>query len=488
MKHEKQMIIIFGATGDLAKRKLIPALYRLHAHGITHIPIVCVGRRNFSQEEFNAWLQMSQFIGTENLSNFVPRLHYINITYDEAGMNLLKGKLESINKEYDCSGNKVFYIAMPPERMGSTVALLKKTNLTKGGFAKVAFEKPFGSDLTSSRNLNKYVSSAFKEDQIYRVDHYLGKELVQNILVFRFANAVFEQVWNRKYVDHVQITVSEDIGIEGRGPYYDAAGAIKDMLQNHLLQVLTLAAMEPPKSWKSLDIRNEKIKLLKNIKKIKPSEIVIGQYSEGKINGKFADAYRKERNVFPQSGTETYVAVKLNIANDRWKGIPFYLRTGKRLSRKYAEINVIFKDVSCKLFSEDKICIPKPNVITIRIQPDEGIAITFNAKSPNHGLQLAPVMMDYCHRHKFGLNSPEAYETILRSIFVGDQSLFTRWDAVEQSWKIIDPLEKLTQNKRLSFPNYKAGTDGPKESEQLLTNDGRKWIMSDPPPEHGGSK
>ncbi|KKN13691.1 hypothetical protein LCGC14_1003740 [marine sediment metagenome] len=477
------IITIFGATGDLTKRKLIPALYNLYAKEIIKdkVPIVCVARRLIAKDEFIELLNPKKFIPQANqksFSQFLKQVYYYrmdlqnNMTYSHFAEFISR-----LDRTHHCKGNRIFYLALPPNLFESTVGILRSTNLLNGeGWKRAVLEKPFGYDLSSARELNGCISSVFKEDDIYRIDHYLAKEAVQNILALRFANSIFEEIWNNRFIDHVQITVAEKIGVEGRGAYYERAGAIRDMVQNHLLQVLSLASMEPSESLNAEHFRDEKVKVFRSLQRIKPAEVVIGQYGKGLIDKKKVLPYRKEMSVSPNSETETYAALKVRIDNKRWKGVPFYLRTGKRLAASYAEIDLVLKHVPNNLFSKQEPG-PLPNVITIRIQPDEGIVIRFNAKYPGYGMNLQPANMEFCHPGQFRINSPKAYETLLYEIILGDQTLFTRWDGVEASWKYIEPVLTIVRNKKKEFPDYEAGSLGPEEADKLIKGDGREWCM-----------
>ena len=382
---------------------------------------------------------------------------------------------------FDPGFNKVFYLAVPSQFFEAIVDNLKKSNLATGS-SRIVFEKPFGHDLKSSMKLNKTIKKAFKENQIYRLDHYLGKELVQNLLVLRFANNIFDPVWSKKYIDHVQITVAEDIGVETRGNYYDNAGALRDIIQNHMMQLVALTAMEPPRSLNADDIRTEKVKVLSSIKPFASKNVkniaVRGQYGSGVVNNKEVKAYRDEEKVDKKSNTETFVALKLNIGNNRWKGVPFYLRTGKRLNERVAEINIVFKQTSCILFC-DQIKNIEPNMLIVRIQPEEGISLQFSAKVPGQKMTIDTVRMDFCHECKFGPKSPEAYERLLYDIISRDQTLFTRWDEVEIAWKIVDRIAKAWKKGKVI--NYNAGSWGPKEADILIERDGRKWYKPQSP-------
>ncbi len=471
------MLVLFGATGDLTKRKLVPALYNLYSRGINrNIPVVCVGRREITKDEFIKLLEINQFIPKANkkiLSQFLRSIEYVQLDFSEKNPSQFEKSIGKIDKKYDCKGNRAFYLATPPNLFEIITNILHKGSLLKGkGWKRVVYEKPFGYDLNSARKLNKCINAVFNEKQIYRIDHYLGKELVQNIMVLRFANSVFEQIWNNKFIDHVEITLSETVGVESRGKYYEKSGVMRDMVQNHALQILSLTAMEQPKSISDADIHNEKVKVFNALQKLKPDELVLGQYDKGVVLGKKITPYKKEPDVAADSTTSTYAALKVFINNKRWSRVPFYIRTGKSLGKTYEEVNLVLKDAVCGLFCGDKD-IKGKNVVTIRVKPDEGISIRFNSKIPGT-MKLHPVKMDFCHECEFGVNTPAAYEKLLHEIFLGDQTLFTRWDEVESSWKFIDPILKIAEKKKPFL--YKAGSTGPKEAEELLKKDGHEWI------------
>ena len=471
-KSDRAMIVLFGSTGDLARRKLMPAFYNLFKKGVLSrkTPIVCVGRRPIGKKEFIALLQFKKFLSKadkKTLAGLVKLITYVQVDFSTKDFSALTNAAQQIEKSSKCGNNKIFYLATPPDLFAETVDVIKAAKLLAGkGWKRLGVEKPFGHSTTSARKLNQHIAKVFKEQEIYRVDHYLGKELVQNMLVFRFANAIFEQIWHKEFIDHVQISVAEEGGVEERGLYYDKAGAIRDMIQNHLLQMLALATMESPVSLDPNHIRDQKISIFKALQDPKPQDIAIGQYA----------GYRKEPKIDPKSTTETFAAVKLYINNKRWKGVPFYLRTGKKLAKRYAEINVVLKDVVCPLFCEE-LKYKGPNVITIRVQPNEGIAIKFNAKFPGAGIKLHPVTMDFCHTCLWALATPEAYETLIHEILRGNQTLFTRWEGVEESWKYTDKI--LKSMRKRTFPNYKPGSWGPKEAQQLMQRDKRAWIVSE---------
>ncbi len=477
MEIESQMVVIFGGTGDLARRKLIPALARLrHQQKIsTDTPIVCLGRAALSQVEFIEHLHQQSSAKADNqhlLSLLSGSLHYRLFDLAKGTSDQLRAILEPIAQSCDCSGNILFYLALPTSVFAQAAQLIQPL-LDAPGWKRVVFEKPFGQDLDSARLLNESIGSALREDQIYRVDHYLGKELVQNILYLRFANEIFSCSWNREAIDHVQITVSESLGIEERAGYYNQSGAIRDMMQNHLLQLLSFVAMEEPATGHGDHIREEAARVIEQLRPPGSGDVVVGQYLAGEAGGGALAAYRDEEDVPPDSTTETYVALRAFVDTGRWQGVPFYLRTGKRLSQRYAEIRVVFKHH----LLDGLTARNKPNSIVIRIQPDEGIALAFNVRKPGSSHESESVLMDFCHHCHFGPNTPEAYETILASAMQGDPLLFTRWDWLEASWKFIDRLKAVVPP--LSF--YRAGSAGPAEAERLLKTDGRNWARHDPP-------
>jgi len=425
-----------------------------------------------------------QQVRDEAWQSFTQSLFYHRSEFeDEAGYKSLAERLDKIDKERGKRGNRLFYFAAAPEQFEAILKNLKAAELNEtreGSWARVIVEKPFGHDLASARELNRLVQNSFSEEQTYRIDHFLGKETAQNILVLRFANAIFGPLWNRHYVDHIQITAAETLGVEGRGGYYDTAGALRDMVQNHLLQLLCLVAMEPPTDLRADSIRDEKVKVVRSIRRYSQDDVaanvVRGQYAEGAINGKPVAAYRQEEKVDPGSGTDTFVALRLFIDNWRWSGVPVYMRVGKRLPKSATEISVHFKYAPPVLFTKEASA-PGRNVLVIRIQPDEGISLRIEAKMPGTSLRIQPVKMDFHYGTSFGKPSPEAYERLLLDAMSGDATLFARRDEVEEAWSFIDIIERAWATKtdapELFF--YPAGSWGPEEADDLLARDGRGW-------------
>lgn len=467
-KASNQIIIIFGATGDLAKRYLIPSLYQLTKKGKlnTNAPIVCVGRKIHTQKEFLDSLESDKFIKNLNpkiAKQFFKNIYYKTLDYSCSVCSNFKEYIDTIDKKYNCKGNKLFYLSTPPFTFKHIAELIKESGFLKSkGWQRIAIEKPFGKSLKSAKELNDFLSKRFKEEQIYRIDHYLGKSLIKDIMTFRFANPIFKHIWKTKYIDNVQITIAETLGVEKRAGYYETAGAIKDMLQNHILQVLAFIAMKEPKSLSADDIRNEKVNILNAIKRPKPQDVIAAQYTKNKdLLG-----YKQEEGVSKASKTETYIATKININTPQWKNTPFYVRTGKRLKKRFAEINLILrKDI--QLFPNSK-----SNLINIRIQPNSGIAVVFNTQDPTN--KMLPVTMDFCHNCMFALDKSEAYETLFEAMLKGDQTHFTRWDGAIASWKYADKVIELAKNKPLH--TYKSGTIGPKAANTLIEKDKKAWV------------
>lgn len=483
-------IVIFGATGDLTHRKLIPALYNLAADGELPPAVSVIGfaRRPKTDEEFRHELEETtrkfsrQTVRDEIWKTFAQSIFYHQSEFeDESGYKSLVPKLEKIDQERGTRGNRLFYLAAAPDQFEPILKNLKAAGLNKareGSWARVIVEKPFGTDLASARELNRVVRNSFAEEQTYRIDHFLGKETAQNILVLRFANAIFEPLWNTRYIDHVQITAAETLGVEGRAGYYEGAGALRDMVQNHLLQLLCLVAMEAPSDLSADSIRDEKVKVVRSLRRMSAQDVannvVRGEYAEGAINGKPVIGYRAEKNVDPKSMTETFVALRLNIDDWRWWDVPIYMRVGKRLPKSSTEISVHFKKAPLVLFNRE---LTGENVLVIRIQPDEGISLRMQAKMPGTSFRIEPVKMDFHYGTSFGKASPEAYERLLLDAVSGDATLFARSDEVEDAWAFIDIIENAWASKTngpgLFF--YPAGSWGPDEADELLARDGRAW-------------
>jgi glucose-6-phosphate 1-dehydrogenase len=490
------VVVIFGASGDLTKRKLLPALYHLEQAGNLpeNFAVVGVARRPL-QETFAA--DMKEGIesggGVEDddpkLDEFVSRISYHQMNFDDcAGYDALKAMLSQLDEKYKTLGNRLFYLATAPEYFSDIIKCLGDHAMAhpdvrgegdREPWVRVIIEKPFGHDLESAKALNDEVNKVFNEDQIFRIDHYLGKETVQNILVFRFANGIFENVWNRNYIDHIEITAAESIGIEGRGPFYESAGALRDVMQNHVMELLSFVVMEPPVSFDASAVRAEKIKVYRAIKPIHIADTVRGQYGPGMADGKAVPGYRQEDRVHPRSQTETYAALRLEIENWRWAGVPIYLRAGKRLPKRVTEITIQFKQPPLLLFKDHEGKGAegiKSNIISMRIQPDEGIALRFEAKVPGPSMTIAPVDMDFCYSKAFGVSSANGYERLLLDAMLGDGTLFAHRDGVEATWALMTPiLQYWAKNPIKDFPNYAAGTWGPSSGDALMELDGRKW-------------
>jgi glucose-6-phosphate 1-dehydrogenase len=486
-------MVIFGATGDLTSRKLVPALYNLARERrlAAGFSVIGFARRDWSDEFFRQELLSGVNANSRSgaaeaalWESFVSGVAYQQASFDDpAGYASLRERLEQLDRERGTAGNRVFYLATPPESYTEIVRQLGAAGLNsspEGGWTRIIIEKPFGHDLASARALNQELLAVFDEQQVFRIDHYLGKETVQNLLVFRFGNGIFEPLWNNRYVDHVQITVAETVGAEERGGYYDKSGAMRDMIQNHLMQLLSLVAMEPPGLYEANAVRDEKVKVLRAIRPIASNEVATytarGQYSPGSVGGSPSRGYREGKGIDPQSQTETYVALKLAIENWRWAGVPFYLRTGKRLPKRMSEIAIQFKAAPMMLFGDAPTNDIETNTLAIKIQPDEGITLKFNSKVPGQVNQIRPVTMDFRYGSSFGVSSPEAYERLLLDCMLGDGTLFTRRDEVEASWSLITPIHQGWQDGPAQpFPNYEAGSWGPASADELLARDGREW-------------
>jgi glucose-6-phosphate 1-dehydrogenase len=484
------VMVIFGGTGDLTHRKLLPALYNLKHSGKLpdNFAVVSIGRKEISNEEYReqAYRSIKSFSRFKSFDEALwqevsGRIYYRRFEFeDSSGYESLKDFLGDLDEKYNTKGNRIFYLAVAPEYFGLITDELNKQHLVinQNSWQRLIIEKPFGRDLSSAQKLNSKIEGVFGEDNTYRIDHYLGKEMIQSLMVLRFANSIFEPLWNNRYIDNIQISSSEMVGVENRGGYYEHSGALKDMVQNHMLQLLTLTAMEPPINLNSTSIRDEKIKILRSLEEITPQkinqDIIRGQYGEGTIYGKNVIGYRQEDKVSPTSFTETFVALKLHVENFRWAGVPFYIRTGKRMKTKSTEIIIQFKSMPKVLYSKEFSNLT-PNLLVIGVQPREGIYFKFNTKRPGTENLIIPVDMDFCQTCQFESNTPEAYERLLSDVMNGDNTLFTSWDEVEYSWKFVDTISSQWDNSSLVLPNYESGSFGPKESDNLLTKDGRFW-------------
>jgi glucose-6-phosphate 1-dehydrogenase len=490
------ILVIFGATGDLTAKKLIPALYNLAREGLLPSRFVCVGfaRRPkdhdlFRKEMFEAISSHSRTkpIEAHTWATFSQQLFYHQSEFDsDTGYENLALTLKKFDSQFGTKQNRVYYLSTPPSYFPIIAAKLKEHNLLypsteENRFSRIIIEKPFGHDSTSAHILqNNLQEQGLHESQVYRIDHYLGKETVQNLLVLRFANALFESVWNNKFIDHVQITVSEDFGVGTRGRFFEEAGALRDIMQNHMMQLLSLVAMEPPVTLSADSIRDEKVKVLQSVRPLKADDVqsshVRGQYGPGFIKGTPVVGYRQEENVNPQSHVETYVALKLFIDNWRWAGVPFFLRSGKRLPKRATEIAIVFKEAPGALFNIHSQ--NDSNVLVIRIQPDEGVALKFNSKIPGNNTLIHPVKMDFKCGSYYGATPPEAYERLLWDAMLGDSTLFARQDEVIASWQIIEPiLDCWKESPPSDFPNYPSGSWGPQAAEELIQKTGRQWRL-----------
>ncbi|MBI3923793.1 MAG: glucose-6-phosphate dehydrogenase [Armatimonadetes bacterium] len=501
-------VVIFGATGDLTARKLMPALYNLFLERLlpTGFSVVAFARREKTVEQFRTEMReaVSAHSRTQPLQAGVWRAFAEGIFYHRSDFRETEGfvglgqLLNRIDRERGTCGNRIYYLATPPDCYDDIITQLGLAGLVESpprvqgqvpdsgpggddqtGWSRIIVEKPFGHDLATAHGLNEMLLSVFRENQVYRIDHYLGKETVQNILIFRFGNGIFEPVWNRRYVDHVQITAAENLGVEGRAGYFEPTGTLRDMVQNHLLQLLALVAMEPPASMEASAVRDERLKVFRSLHLPEPEEIaqcsVRGRYSEGSLAGLHVPGYREEPGVAPDSTTETFVAMRLRIDNWRWADVPFFLRSGKRLPKRVTEISIQFKRPPLLLFGEAGRTV-EPNILTLRIQPDEGISLKFGAKLPGQSMRLRSVNMDFHYSTSFGVQPPEAYERLLLDCMLGDSTLFTRRDEVEAEWQFVDSVRLGWQDtSTVPLCEYQAGTWGPDESHALIARDARRW-------------
>jgi glucose-6-phosphate 1-dehydrogenase len=492
---ESCAMVIFGASGDLTSRKLMPALFHLFMDHLLPKCFAVIGCANtsYGDEQFRDRAcqavreAMAGKVNESQLGEFAQLLFYVTDDFsDSAAYTQLDQALDKVDRDCATRGNRLYYLATPPDAFPTIVQHLGSAGLARPGdpeknWARIVIEKPFGRDRKSARELNKVVKGVFQEEEIYRIDHYLGRETVQNLFVLRFANGIFEPVWNRRYIDHVQITMAETLGVENRGAYYEQAGVVRDVVQNHVLQMLSLIAMEPPARFQANAVRDEKSKLLRAVRPIPLDRLeefaVRGQYLEGLVEGEKVPAYRSEPKVDPHSTTETYAALKLFIDNWRWASVPFYLRSGKRLAKRVTEVTVHFRQVPHIVFGDNLSSGILPNILSICVQPDEGIDLRFSAKLPGTAMEIRPVKMEFRYNDAFGGESPPAYETLILDCMLGDSTLFTRADTVESAWELLDPLlERWKQDGAKGLASYRAGTWGPPEADAFMKRDGREWL------------
>jgi glucose-6-phosphate 1-dehydrogenase len=482
------IVVIFGANGDLTKRKLLPALYRLSYErrlspgfavlGISRTEMSDDAFRDRMKESVSKYLEDSPF-DEEVWRGFSQGLFYMaGDLFDESTFPKLAERLKAIGEQRRTGGNVLFYLSTQPSQYEAAAKGLGRAGLAKGnGWRRLVVEKPFGTDLKTARALSDSLHEDFPESEVYRIDHYLGKETVQNILAFRFGNGIFEPLWNRRYVNHVQITAAESIGVEGRGAYYQEVGALRDMIQNHLLQVMATVAMEPSATFEPTAVRDERSKLLRSIHVMQADEVlsnsVAGQYGPGKVGGQDFPGFRQEKGVGAQARTDTYAAITFFVDNWRWAGVPFYIRTGKHLPKRVSEICIQFNDAPHAVFGNNGQMTP--NLLILRIQPEQGISLKFQSKQPGAGMHLRPVSMDFNYGSSFGERSPSAYETLLLDAMLGDATLYTRQDMVEASWQVVEPILEVWGNTKFDFPNYAAGSWGPAAADEMLSRRGHVW-------------
>ncbi len=481
-------IVVFGASGDLTHRKLLPALFALSREKLLHPKSAVVGfaRRPLSDREFrDACRPADPATPKHEWQRFAASLHYRTGSFERTEDYVaLRGFLEGLERERGAAGNRIYYLAAPPDAYPLILEGLRAAGLVHPAgdparWTRVIIEKPFGHDLTSARALNAQVHASFDERQVFRIDHYLGKETVQNILVLRLGNGIFEPLWNNRYVDHVQISVAEAIGVEGRANYFERSGVLRDILQNHMLQLLTLTAMEPPARFEADAVRDEKVKVLRALAPLRREQVaertVRAQYAAGAVAGGAVLGYREEPGVNPRSTTETFLAARLEVDNWRWAGVPFYLRSGKRLAKRATEITIVFRHPPYALFRSAGCASLEANVLRLRIQPDEGISLSFGSKSPGQSLHIDPVRMDFNYLTSFGADPPEAYERLLLDCNLGDSTLFARRDEVELAWEHVDAIASAWETDGPEIGSYAAGTWGPAEADRMLARDGRRW-------------
>lgn len=478
------LIMIFGATGDLAHRKLFPSLYRLFERGrLNKFAVIGVARRSLSNDDFQQSIKDSVLAALgnkDNLDEFASHFYYQSHDVADSNSYAELNKLaHEIDDTYQLEGNRIFYLAMAPEFFGPIALHLKSDGLTDvKGYKRLVIEKPFGHDLASAKELNEQIRTAFSEEEVYRIDHYLGKEMVRNIEVIRFANAIFEPLWNNRYISNIQITSSETLGVEERGRYYETSGALRDMLQNHMMQMVALLAMEPPIKLTTDEIRSEKVRVFRSLRTVAGDEVndyfVRGQYGEGMLADKNVPAYRDEQMVDKESNTETFVAGKVMIDNFRWAGVPFYIRTGKRMAAKSTKIVVQFKDIPMNLYYQTEKML-NPNLLVIHIQPEEGITLHLNAKKAGGHLDAQEVKLSFANTGINAMNTPEGYEKLLYDCMRGDATNFTHWDEVAYSWAFVDKISEVWEGTKAEFPNYASGSMGPKAADELLEKDGFFW-------------
>ncbi len=485
------IVVIFGASGDLAHKELIPSLFALKCHKLMPEQCAVIGfsRSEFSSAAFRKEMyeavKKDSICGEDKWNEFAENLFYIDGNFNDdvtKSYGKLKKKIEELQKKLNIPDNILFHLSTAPAFYSTIVKKLGESGLSKSnsGWRRVIIEKPFGTDEKSARELDKEIHEVFEENQIFRIDHFLGKETVQNMVVFRFANPGFEPIWNRNYIDNIQITVAEDIGIGTRAGFYEKTGIIRDMIQNHLFELLCITAIDPPVNYDGESLRSETLKVLNSICKINIEEdVVLGQYDSGKVHGKEANAYREEKKVEKNSMTPTYAAIKLTLDNWRWAGVPVYLRTGKRMKEKVSEITIKFKPTPHLMFPIQKEDEKKHNLLSFRLQPNEGIIYTFTAKQPGAELQLRPVNLNFRYDKAFGIKeTPSSYQWLIRDAMQGDQTLFPHAEWIYKSWQIVDPIIKKWESEPwIDFPNYKAGSWGPKAADKLIKKNNREWVI-----------